>query len=86
MATASDADAPLHFDGPADWAAWLKRQHASWRGAWLRIAKKGARATLDSQNRYAVLFRLQTGKRAETRARRLANFVAMLARGEKLHP
>ena len=86
MATASDADAPLHFDGPADWAARLKRQHASSRGAWLRIAKEGAHATLDSQNRYAVLFRLQTGKRAETRARRLANFVAMLARGEKLHP
>ena len=43
-------------------------------------------AALDSTNRYAVLFRLQTAKRAETRARRLANFVAMLARGEKLHP
>jgi uncharacterized protein YdeI (YjbR/CyaY-like superfamily) len=43
-------------------------------------------ATLDSQNRYAVLFRLQTAKRAETRARRLDTFVAMLAKGEKLHP
>jgi uncharacterized protein YdeI (YjbR/CyaY-like superfamily) len=43
-------------------------------------------ATLDSQNRYAVLFRLQTAKRVETRARRIATFVAMLARGEKLHP
>ena len=43
-------------------------------------------ATLDSQNRYAVLFRLQTAKRAETRARRIEAFVAMLARGEKLHP
>jgi uncharacterized protein YdeI (YjbR/CyaY-like superfamily) len=43
-------------------------------------------ATLDSQNRYAVLFRLQTAKRPETRARRIETFVAMLARGEKLHP
>ena len=43
-------------------------------------------ATLDSQNRYAVLFRLQTAKRAEARARRIETFVAMLARGEKLHP
>lgn len=43
-------------------------------------------ATLDAQNRYAVLFRLQTAKRAETRARRLESFVTMLARGEKLHP
>jgi uncharacterized protein YdeI (YjbR/CyaY-like superfamily) len=43
-------------------------------------------ATLDSQNRYAVLFRLQTAKRADTRARRIEAFVAMLNRGEKLHP
>jgi uncharacterized protein YdeI (YjbR/CyaY-like superfamily) len=43
-------------------------------------------ATLDSTNRYAVLFRLQTAKRPETRARRLSQFVEMLARGEKLHP
>ena len=194
VAQAVDPELPRHFDGPADWAAWLKRHHASSTGVWLRIAKKGAPtasishpealelalcygwidalsrsdgphywlrrftpraarslwskvnrekalalvaagrmqpaglkemqraqadgrwdaaydpgstsaippdlqaalaaipaaqaffATLDSQNRYAVLFRLQTAKRAETRARRLANFVAMLARGEKLHP
>ncbi|HEY9066674.1 MAG TPA: YdeI/OmpD-associated family protein [Burkholderiaceae bacterium] len=43
-------------------------------------------ATLDSSNRYSVLFRLQTAKRAETRERRLSQFVEMLARGEKLHP
>ncbi|MEQ1686323.1 MAG: YdeI/OmpD-associated family protein [Burkholderiaceae bacterium] len=42
--------------------------------------------TLDSKNRYAVLFRLQTAKLAATRARRIETFVAMLARGEKLHP
>jgi uncharacterized protein YdeI (YjbR/CyaY-like superfamily) len=42
--------------------------------------------TLDSQNRYAVLFRLQTARRADTRARRIETFVSMLARGEKLHP
>ena len=41
--------------------------------------------TLDSNNRYAVLFRLQTAKLAVTRARRIETFVAMLARGEKLH-
>jgi uncharacterized protein YdeI (YjbR/CyaY-like superfamily) len=43
-------------------------------------------ATLTSQNRYAVLFRVQTAKRAETRAKRITDFVAMLARGETLHP
>jgi uncharacterized protein YdeI (YjbR/CyaY-like superfamily) len=41
--------------------------------------------TLNSQNRYAILFRLQTAKRPETRARRLEQFVAMLSRREKLH-
>ena len=43
-------------------------------------------ATLSSTNRYAILWRLQTAVRAETRARRLKQFVAMLARGETLHP
>ncbi len=40
---------------------------------------------LDGTNRYAVLWRVQTAKRAETRARRIETFVAMLARGEKIH-
>lgn len=43
-------------------------------------------ATLDSANRYAVLYRVQDAKRPETRARRIAKYVAMLAAGEKLHP
>jgi uncharacterized protein YdeI (YjbR/CyaY-like superfamily) len=42
-------------------------------------------ATLDAANRYAILWRLQTAKKPETRARRLAKFVAMLARRERLH-
>jgi uncharacterized protein YdeI (YjbR/CyaY-like superfamily) len=42
--------------------------------------------TLTSQNRYAILYRLQDAKRPETRARRLAKFVEMLERGETLHP
>jgi uncharacterized protein YdeI (YjbR/CyaY-like superfamily) len=43
-------------------------------------------AKLDGRNRYAVLFRLQTAKKPETRAKRLAQFIAMLSRHEKLHP
>ncbi len=43
-------------------------------------------ATLDSANRYAILFRLQTAKKAETRAQRLEQFVRMLENHEKLHP
>lgn len=41
---------------------------------------------LDRQNRYAILYRVQEAKRAETRARRIEKYVAMLAKGEKLHP
>jgi len=48
-------------------------------------AAAAAFATLDSRNRYAILYRLQDAKRPETRARRLERFVAMLARGETLH-
>jgi uncharacterized protein YdeI (YjbR/CyaY-like superfamily) len=42
--------------------------------------------TLSSQNRYAVLFRIHSAKRVDTRARRIEGFVAMLARGETPHP
>jgi uncharacterized protein YdeI (YjbR/CyaY-like superfamily) len=41
---------------------------------------------LNSQNRYAILYRLTTAKRADTRTRRLEQFVAMLARGETIYP
>ncbi|NML47512.1 bacteriocin-protection protein [Ramlibacter sp. G-1-2-2] len=40
---------------------------------------------LDGANRYAVLWRVQTAKRAETRSRRIETLVEMLARGEKIH-
>lgn len=42
-------------------------------------------ATLKSASRFAILFRLQTAKKAETRARKMDEFVAMLARGEAPH-
>lgn len=42
--------------------------------------------TLNAANRYAVLWRVQTAKKAETREKRIATLVARLARGEKLHP
>jgi uncharacterized protein YdeI (YjbR/CyaY-like superfamily) len=41
---------------------------------------------LTSQNRYAVLYRVESAKRADTRARRIAQYVAMLARGETVYP
>jgi uncharacterized protein YdeI (YjbR/CyaY-like superfamily) len=42
--------------------------------------------TLESRNRYAVLWRIQTVKNAETRARKIRQFVEMLERGERIHP
>jgi uncharacterized protein YdeI (YjbR/CyaY-like superfamily) len=41
---------------------------------------------LTSQNRYALLYRIDGAKRPATRARRIAQYVEMLARGETLHP
>ncbi len=52
-------------------------------------AEPDARAmfeVLTRQNRYAVLYRIDAAKRAETRARRIAQFVEMLARGETIYP
>ena len=42
--------------------------------------------TLDSRNRYAVVFRIQTAKTATTRATQISKFVQMLERHEKVHP
>jgi uncharacterized protein YdeI (YjbR/CyaY-like superfamily) len=42
-------------------------------------------ARLDSKNRYAILHRIQIAKKPETRARRIGQFVEMLAKGEKIH-
>lgn len=42
-------------------------------------------ATINAANRYAVLWRIQTAVKAETRARRIAQLVDMLARGETIH-
>lgn len=42
--------------------------------------------SLNGRNRYAVLYRVETAKRPETRSRRIEQLVAMLARGETIHP
>ena len=42
--------------------------------------------TLDGANRYAILYRVQTAKKPETRAERIARFVALCARQETIHP
>jgi len=60
---------------PADFAAAL-------------LADPRAQATFEKltrQNRYAVLYRIETAKGSDTRARRINQLVAMLARGETIH-
>jgi uncharacterized protein YdeI (YjbR/CyaY-like superfamily) len=42
-------------------------------------------AGLNKSNRYAIIFQLEDAKKPETRVRRLAKFLAMLERGEKLY-
>ncbi len=53
------------------------------------LASTGAQAAwdaLDARNRYAICHRILTAKRPETRARKAADFVAMLVRGDKPYP
>ena len=61
---------------PADFQAALEK----------RPKAKAFFATLNSQNRYAILFRIQTAKKPETRQKRIDQFVQMLSKHEKLYP
>jgi uncharacterized protein YdeI (YjbR/CyaY-like superfamily) len=61
---------------PADLAAALDREPRA-RDMFNRLT---------SQNRYAILYRLQMAKRADTRTRRMGQFIEMLSRGETIHP
>jgi uncharacterized protein YdeI (YjbR/CyaY-like superfamily) len=42
--------------------------------------------TLEKRNSYAIVYRLQTAKKPETRAKRMQTILEMLARGAKFHP
>lgn len=42
-------------------------------------------ANLDAQNRYSIIWRINDAKRPETRARRVAKYLDMLRRGERIH-
>ena len=69
-------DSPSGATIPADFQAVLNKTPRA----------KAFFATLDSRNRYAVLFRIQTAKRAETRAKRIKQFAEMLSQHEKIYP
>lgn len=69
-------DSPRNATVPEDFQAALDKSARA----------KAFFATLESRNRYAILFRIQTVKKAETRARKISQFVAMLEKHEKIHP
>jgi uncharacterized protein YdeI (YjbR/CyaY-like superfamily) len=69
-------DSPSRATVPADFKTVLD-QHPK---------AKAFFAKLDRANRYAILFRIQTVKQPETRARRIQHFIGMLERGETVHP
>lgn len=69
-------DSPANATVPPELAGALAKDAAA----------QAAFDALDAKNRYAMVHRLQTAKKPETRAKRAAEFCAMLARGEKLHP
>lgn len=74
------------------WKAAYAPQRSSAIPADLRAALKphpaaaGFFKTLKSRNRYAILFRIQTCKKAETRRRKIRAFVEMLKAGKTIHP
>ena len=68
-------DSPSSATIPADFQALLNKIPRA----------KAFFATLDSRNRYAVLFRIQTAKKAETRAKRIKQFAKMLSQHERIY-
>ncbi len=60
---------------PADFQAELDRHPTA----------KAFFKTISATNRYAILWRLQTAKKAETRAKRMRSFTEMLEKGETIH-
>jgi uncharacterized protein YdeI (YjbR/CyaY-like superfamily) len=68
-------DSPRTSEVPADLASALARNAKA----------KAFFETLDRANRYAILWRVQTAKKPETRARRIEQFVELCASGKTLH-
>jgi uncharacterized protein YdeI (YjbR/CyaY-like superfamily) len=69
-------DSPRTMEVPPDFARALSKKPKA----------KSQFAKLNGANRYAVLHRIQTAIKPETRQRRITELVAMLDRGELIHP
>ena len=71
-------------------AAYDSPRNATPPQDFLKALRKNKKAkaffeTLNRANVYAIVYRLQTAKKSETRERRFQNILAMLTRGEKFH-
>lgn len=69
-------DSPKNATPPADFLEELDKNEKA----------KAFFATLEKRNSFAIIYRLQTAKKPETRARRMAMILEMLEKGEKFHP
>jgi uncharacterized protein YdeI (YjbR/CyaY-like superfamily) len=68
-------DSPSTASVPADFQAALDRNSTA----------QAFYATLNSTNRYAILHRIQTARKPETRAKRIQQFIQMLENQERLY-
>ncbi len=69
-------DSPAAASAPADFPAALEKNKKA----------KAFFRTLEKRNSYAIIYRLQTAKKPETRAARMRAIIEMLAKGKKFHP
>jgi uncharacterized protein YdeI (YjbR/CyaY-like superfamily) len=69
-------DSPSRSEVPEDFQAALDKNSEA----------KAFFATLNKTNRYAIIFRIQTAKKTETRQARIEKFIAMLNEHKKLYP
>jgi uncharacterized protein YdeI (YjbR/CyaY-like superfamily) len=69
-------DSPANMQVPADFVAAVSKVPKA----------KAVFATLTRANQFSIAYRLYDAKRPETRARRMEQIIAMLARGETFHP
>jgi uncharacterized protein YdeI (YjbR/CyaY-like superfamily) len=79
----------MAFASAPAFAAWLGRPPATSRGLWLKLAKKDDgrwERAYAPQSTAALPPDLQAAIDASPAAQRIAKFVAMLERGETLHP
>jgi uncharacterized protein YdeI (YjbR/CyaY-like superfamily) len=69
-------DSPVNAKAPADFLKALANNKKA----------KAFFGTLEKRNSYAIIYRLQTAKKPETRAARMRAILEMLAKGKKFHP